>query len=212
VSAKITAKITAKIMAKIIPEATPNIMGILLAAGSGTRFGGRKLEAPLRGAMLGLHAARALQAVTNHRIAIVTPDCALHDPLRALGYHLIINPRSDRGLSSSLILALHAARGSAAALVALADMPNVTPDHLRALIARFDGSSIVASCAAAQAGGHRSPPALLPASRWAEIRAQNGDQGARHLLQNGLIVECNTWELADVDTAADLDRLKDINF
>ncbi|MFM9976521.1 MAG: nucleotidyltransferase family protein [Sphingomonadaceae bacterium] len=179
------------------------IAGLLLAAGMGTRFGGDKLVAPFRRGMLGEHAALALAAVTDRRVAVCAAGSSLAAALEALGYRIMMNVRPEKGLSHSLAIGLAALDDAGAALVVLADMPNVTAAHLRALVAAFDGRAIIAS----GANGRRSPPAILPRDIWPALTVQSGDQGARPWLTKAQTIACPPEMLADVDTIGDLDQL-----
>ena len=75
------------------------IVGILLAAGAGTRFGGDKLLAPLRapaadnavGMPVGVAACRHLTAALPETVAVVRPgDHKLADALAAGGARIVV--------------------------------------------------------------------------------------------------------------------------
>ena len=84
--------------------ASARIIGVLLAAGSGSRFGGKKLESLLGGMMIGEHAARALTAChCDWHVAVCGSDeNPLSSMLEALGFTRIVNARPEIGLSHSL--------------------------------------------------------------------------------------------------------------
>jgi molybdenum cofactor cytidylyltransferase len=186
------------------------IAAVLLAAGGGSRFGGNKLEADFRGAMLGSWAARTL-AMMGFGWTF-----AVHDPAHAglaygyeaLGLTLVPNLDPGRGLSSSLTLAVHAAEstGADALMILLADMPLVKAQHLRALIDAHAANpgAIIAS----ESAGIPTPPAIFPRTSWPQLRAGQGDAGARALLRDAIRVPADPATLIDIDTVADLERLR----
>jgi molybdenum cofactor cytidylyltransferase len=183
----------------------PKITAVLLAAGRGTRFGGNKLEAMFGGAMLGLHAARTLAGMGYGALfAVHNPShTKLAAALSAEGFMLIDNDAPDAGLSHSLALAANAALATDAdaMLICLGDMPFVTADHLRAIVAAGDGV-VVASAL----DDIRMPPALVPRPLWPSLMAMTGDSGARHLLRTATAIQGTAALLADIDTRADLKR------
>jgi CTP:molybdopterin cytidylyltransferase MocA len=187
--------------------AAARIVGALLAAGSGSRFGGNKLEAMLAGTMIGEHAAHALAGCgCDWNVAICRPDAAgLGTALDALGFLRIVNDTPEAGLSHSLGLAAqYAIRcGAEGVLVCLGDMPFVTTAHLEQLLCAFDATNRE-SCVASLHGAIRMSPAIIPASLFAALATLSGDQGARALLRDAICVATDPALLADIDTRPDL--------
>jgi molybdenum cofactor cytidylyltransferase len=185
--------------------ACARVVGVLLAAGRGTRFGGNKLEAMLGDTMLGVHAARTLVEVgCRHLVAVHDPaHAALAAALLAEGFTLIDNDATAAGLSQSLALGANAAlmTDADALLVCLADMPFVSVEHLHALI-NTPGSGVVASAI----GKTRMPPALFPRAVWSALSTMTGDSGARVLLRDAIAIQGTPEMLADIDTREDLNR------
>ncbi len=183
------------------------IAAALLAAGKGSRFGGNKLEAMLGDTMLGLHAARALASVDPEwLIAVCNPaHVSFTTSLQEMRFEIVVNDSPAAGLSRSLLLAVQAAQtaGADGLLVALADMPLVTPTHLAALIDAFEKQGRE-QCVATASGTQRMPPAIFPRSMFAELTRMTGDAGARSLLKDAHVVAADPGTLADVDTIDDL--------
>ena len=180
---------------------------VLLAAGRSERFGdlAAKLEETFLGKPLGLHVAVALAALPfRSRVAVTGRaqlDYAGHD------YHVVANPAPEQGMASSVRLGIdHArARGAAAVLIALADMPRVTAAHvLRLFDAARNGDTVVAS----SDGRDPKPPALFGADKFDFLLSLEGDAGARDLVRAGRHVVTSPAELIDVDTPEELERLR----
>ena len=158
--------------------------GILLAAGSASRFGAAKLLQPLSdGTPVGVASARTLLQVLPNSIAIVrTGDQALIEAFSAIGLPVVENPLADAGMGSSLAAGVCATSGATGWLIALADMPWLQPATITALSERLNsGVSIVAPVYQ----GRRGHPVGF-SSRWRrELQALSGDRGARDLLAHG---------------------------
>ena len=186
-----------------------NVTGILLAAGTASRFGDNKLEAMLDDDMLGLYAARTLAGNgCNDLFAVHDPaNAKLASGLQSNGFTLLDNDIPHAGLSHSLALAALAvtATEADAMLVCLADMPSVTTRHLLALIDahRQHPDRIIASATATR----RSPPALFPRAAWPMLATLTGDVGARQFLYYAIAVQTPAAELIDIDSRDDLTRL-----
>lgn len=175
---------------------------VLLAAGLSRRYGAvGKLLADYRGKPLALHIADTLAALAlSQRLAVCrSGDEDLAAVLRRHGFSIVLNPDTARGMASSLALGIEAVTGDAA-LVCLADMPNVSAGHLRAVIDAGRRDGIAASKAE---GGPPTPPAYFGRAHFAGLMALQGDRGARGLLGNAPLVVAPADELADVDTPAD---------
>ena len=159
------------------------ISGVVLAAGSGTRFGGTKQLVPHRGRPLAQHAVDALTASGVDEIVVVTGHDAetversLHLPPHG---RFVRNLEHMTGQASSLSAGLHAlAAASEGAVVLLADQPGVTDAEVRALIETFRRTRArVVRIAYADGPG----PALLSREIHAEAGHLQGDVGARDLI------------------------------
>ncbi len=90
-------------------------------------------------------------------------------------------PEAGEGMAASLRrgAAWAVGRGAAALMVLLPDMPDLTEGDLRAVLAAFDGRSILRATAEDGRGGH---PVVFPARYLPEMAALSGDAGARAIL------------------------------
>jgi len=71
------------------------------------------------------------------------------------------------------------ARGAAALMVLLPDLPDLTAADLRAVLGAFDGGTILRATAEDGRAGH---PVVFPARCLPEMAALRGDEGARAVL------------------------------
>lgn len=130
---------TAAATAGAIDAASAGVVGILLAAGSGSRFdptGARYklLQALPGGEPVVAVSARALLAAVPRVLAVVRPDdAATASLLRGLGCEVIPCARASEGMAASLVCGVQHAQDADGWLIALADMPYVRPATIAAL-------------------------------------------------------------------------------
>lgn len=175
---------------------------LLLAAGASRRFGpDDKLLARHRGQPLITHAARALRATPlAQRIAVIA-NPALIPHLD--GFRIVtLSPGTDPLQSTSLRAGLMAAGRPDRLLIALGDMPDITPAHLTAIIGRTTPDQPAASTN----GVAILPPACFPRAALPCLATLTGDRGAASLLRDlpqDQLIRCPDL-LADIDHPADL--------
>lgn len=187
----------------------PQIVGLLLAAGYGRRFGADKLLHPLAdGTPLAVASARALRSACSRVVAVLRPEqTVLAGLLAAEGLEVVLSADARGGMGHSLSGGVAASPAAAGWLVALADMPFIRSATLRQVAAALTAG---APMAAPLCAGQRGHPVGF-AARWRnELLGLSGDEGARalirahgHLLQ--LIETDDPGVLQDVDRPADLD-------
>lgn len=187
--------------------AVEDITLILLAAGKSSRYGdiGSKLDEDFLGKPLGAHVAVTLEAMPfKERIAIVNGSRIDYG---RYGFRVVHNDDPAQGMSRSVRLGVACAKasGSAAVLIALADMPRVTTAHIYRMLDCADGAHAVVT----SSDGHApKPPAIFGADRFDFLLDLKGDEGARELVRSGRHVITTPAELIDVDTAEDMERLR----
>lgn len=182
-----------------------DVAGLVLAAGSGSRYGGPKALVEYEGARLVDRAARLLSAGGCDPVVVVSGAV----PLSVAGAIVVHNPDWASGMGSSLRAGLRALSWSAAdaVVVALVDQPWVGAEAVTRLRAAWSGG---ASVAVATYDGRRANPVLLARQVWPEVAAlAEGDVGARPFMKAHpdlvIPVDCTgTGTPADVDTPADL--------
>jgi len=183
------------------------IVGVLLAAGSASRFGGGKLLAPLPdGTPIGVAALKHLTAAVDTVVAVVRPgDELLAAALAAAGARITCCPLAAEGMGVSLAWGVRAAPVAAAWLIALADMPWVEPATMASVV---DALRAGAPVAAPRSLGRRGHPVGFAAACYMELSAQSGDDGARAILARHPVTLIDTDDagvLRDVDTRQDLE-------
>ncbi|GGM40865.1 4-diphosphocytidyl-2C-methyl-D-erythritol synthase [Longimycelium tulufanense] len=183
--------------------------GLVLAAGAGRRFGMPKALVRYRGSLLVTRAAEVLRAGGCDPVVVVLGAAAEEVRARAplAGCVIVDNPNWPTGMGSSLRVGLGVLgeRPAVPAVVVLpVDMPGVTPNAVRRLVAH----SAPGVLAAASYHGERGHPVLLGREHWAGVRAAAvGDSGAREYLRQHelMLVQCE-----DVADGADADRPEDL--
>lgn len=195
--------------------ADATVAGVLLAAGDSERFGERdKLLATVDGEPLVRRAARTLtDAEVDPVAAVVRPDASdVRDALAGLGLTAVENPNAAAGQETSVRRGVAWARERADAVVfALGDMPRVDPGTVDRLVAAYrEGRG---SALAAGYDGRRGNPVLFDGRHFDALAAVAGDTGGRAVFEraaDSAVVETGDPGVrADVDTPADLDRLRD---
>ncbi len=182
------------------------VVAILLAAGSSRRFGSEKLLADCRGRPLIEHALDALLDARGVDSVVLVVRPGFVSPARER-CTVVINEQHAEGLGASLRAGVAAAPPADALLVALADMPDVSPALIEALIAGLAASA--RSIVVPVHRGRRGHPVAFRAALRGELLALKGDVGARTILaaHPEQVEEMATDDPAvvrDVDEPADL--------
>lgn len=185
------------------------IVGILLAAGRGGRFGSDKLLHALPdGTPIAVASAASLLPACDRVIAVLRPGCgALAELLAATGCEPLSCAEADAGMGHSLACGVRATPDAAGWVVALADMPFIAPTSHRAVAASLRAG---ASLAASEIGGRRGHPVGFSA-KWRDPLTQlGGDQGGKAILDahRHELVLCRVDDpgvLRDIDRPDDLD-------
>lgn len=186
------------------PEGTPNCVGIVLAAGAGTRYGMPKALAEggawLRAAVAALRDGGCDPVVVV--LGATGPDpvtVALPADTRAVW-------AADwaTGMGASLRAGLAEAARTPARYLAI--MPVDTPDVGADVVARVVRAAAVAPSGLARAVFHATPghPVVIEQSHWRDVySAATGDSGARTYLSGRDDMVCVTCD--DLATGSDRD-------
>ena len=189
------------------------VHAVVLAAGSGRRFGGAKLTAPFRGGALLDQALASALAAPLESVVLVTGADADAVALRAAGrarVRIVHAADHAEGMGASLRAGIAALPADAAGvLIFLGDMPDVPADVPSRLVAAIEAGAIAA---VPVFEGRRGHPAAFARTLFPDLLQLGGDRGARGILAGlgaGLaeIEASGPGVLADVDTPADLAAL-----
>jgi molybdenum cofactor cytidylyltransferase len=184
------------------------VAGVLLAAGTSTRFGDRnKLLATRGGDPLVRRAARTLVAAPVDPVVVVVGHEAdrVAAALDGLGVELVHNDDYGTGQASSVRTGVAAVADRAdAVVVALGDMPAVSPTTVETLVDAYAAG--VGDALATAYEGRRGNPVLFDRRFFDALADVTGDVGGRGLLlEHGTLIEtADPGVRRDVDEPADL--------
>lgn len=179
-------------------------VGVVLAAGGGSRFGEAKALVELDGERLVDRAVRLLREGGCDDVLVVAGAV----PVRDVDATVVTNVDWPTGMASSLREGLESAARLGdwrSAVLVLVDMPWIGAEAVRRLVAA-PAAPAVQACY----DGRPAHPVRLAREVWADVvAAASGDQGARVWLRQHpddvVLVECgDTGHPRDVDHPTDL--------
>ncbi|HEX6295763.1 MAG TPA: nucleotidyltransferase family protein [Burkholderiales bacterium] len=184
------------------------IVGLLLAAGSASRFGSDKLRHALpHGVPIAVQAARILKLELSRVVAVVKPGSAeLVSALKEEGCEVVVCENAAEGMGASLACAVRAAGEADGYLVALGDMPFLRRTSIAAVRdALVNGAPLVAPYFRTR----RGHPVGIGKRFYEELLSLRGDEGAKKLLaaNAGQLVKIPIGDpgvIRDIDTPQDL--------
>ncbi|MEV4138089.1 NTP transferase domain-containing protein [Dactylosporangium sp. NPDC049742] len=188
------------------------IVGLVLAAGGGRRYGGPKaLVRHDDGRLLVERAVATLREGGCTRIVVVlgAESARVRDEAQLGDARLVDNPAWKSGMGSSLRVGLAAVADAeteadaAAVAVLLVDTPGIGPDAVARLLAAADSGSKALVTASYQ--GRRGHPVILGRDHWAGVSTlATADVGARaYLIAHADLVQAVPCE--DIADDTDLD-------
>ena len=192
---------------------SPRVAGVLLAAGTSSRFGPEnKLLATVDGEPLVRHALRTLAAAGIDPVFVVVgyEADAVRGALPGDGERIVEAIDYEEGQSASVRAGAAAVAGTdAEATVFLpGDMPFVDPGTVGALVDAYAGGTGDALAAAHE--GVRGNPVLFDRRHLDALRRVGGDVGGRAVLLGStdaaLVAVDDPGVRVDIDTPADLAR------
>ena len=173
------------------------IVGILLAAGRGTRFGSDKRLYPLSdGTPMAVAAARNLRPGSE----------TLAGLLAAEGCETVVCAEADSGMGHTLAAGVCASPEALGWVVALADMPFIASSSHQAVAASLRAGASLAACAFE---GRRGHPVGFARVWYEQLASLTGDQGGKPILQahrQGLVL----CPVDDPGVLRDIDRVEDV--
>jgi molybdenum cofactor cytidylyltransferase/nicotine blue oxidoreductase len=180
----------------------PAVAAAVLAAGSGSRMGRPKAELVVDGRrLLDRAVSAAREAGCAPVYAVVRAGTSVD------GAVAVVNRDPDRGLRSSLALAVAAGQAADALAVLLVDTPGIGAAAIRAVAAAWRPGRIAVGRYDRRRAAH---PIVMAPALWVQaVELAGPDQGARALLaaRPELVDEVDVpGDPADLDTPADLTR------
>lgn len=160
---------------------------VLLAAGSGKRFGGDKLQHPVGGMPMIRHACMLYAGLPfRNRILVVRPgDPVIADCGREFSFRILENPDHERGIGTSTAAGakelLAEPEQPDAVLYGVSDQPYLSAQTVQLLADAFrehPGSICIPVC-----GNRRGNPVLFPADLLQELAALDADTGGKAVIR-----------------------------
>ena len=162
------------------------VCGVLLAAGTSSRFGGdNKLLADIGGMPLIRHVAKRLLKSRLAAIIVVTGFEAdsVKDALSGLDLRFAHNPDFHSGIASSLRRGIaDVDKDASGAMIVLGDMPGVTTELVDELVEAFEGAQGEKITFPVTSDGRQGNPVIWPKRFFADLLALTGDTGAKRLI------------------------------
>jgi len=183
-----------------------NIIGLLLAAGSASRFGSDKLRHFLpHGVPIAVQSARHLRPEVTRVVAVVRDD-ELKNLLEKEGCEAVLFENAAEGMGASLACAARTAGRADGYLVALADMPFIRRTSIAAVrIALEKGAPLAAPYFRSQ----RGHPVGISGGFFDALVSLRGDEGARELLKQNE-KQLTKIPVGDPGVIRDIDRPGDL--
>jgi len=188
----------------------PEPTGLIFAGGRGVRFSGLKQLVGLEGKPILQHVIDTVSELDwkfSPILVLGYRKDRIIDSLDPKGIRIVENDKFEKGLSTSMKRGIKACSpGTGGYLFFLGDMPLISPDNVRAVLAEArSGASLAATCF----GNKRGFPVYLHRKWKEDLLEVTGDRGARGIIKG------NREELSVVDTAnrgviMDIDERNDL--
>lgn len=196
------------------------VVGVLLAAGLGTRFEGEnKLLAAVsaesgegkpsgREPVVRLAARNLVAAPVDEAVAVLGHEAsAVREALGGVEIQTVGNPEYESGQGSSVARGVAWAReqNADAALFALGDMPWVAPSTYQHVLNRWRESD--EEIIVPEYEGQRGNPVLFGAAHFDKLESVTGDVGGRELIAQNPVERVNVYDPGihrDVNEQSDL--------
>ena len=190
---------------------------IVLAAGTGSRFGAPGHQHTQRLGSSSVLGATLRHAIASHMAVVVVTTDALADTARrhVASRDVVVLPAVGTpgphplGMGYSIAVGVAARPDATGWLVLPGDMPMVQSTTLLSVAAALEHHPVTY----AQHRGRRGHPVAFGAELYSELVTLSGDEGARRLVArypaHGVEVD-DPGVLIDVDTEADLERVRQV--
>lgn len=152
-------------------------------------------------------AITCLNAAVDAVRVVLPPDRPeRRQALSGLNVEIVVNEASGLGLSHSLSVGLHGLTADAA-LIVLADMPDLTTTHLDKIVAAAKAHPLAKALRGADQNGKPGHPVMIRKALFSEMAQLKGDTGAQPVLRRHkaatVLVPIGPAALRDLDTPED---------
>ncbi len=179
-------------------------VGILLAAGQSTRFGGNKLLYPLSDDIpMVLQSARKLNSVMSTAVAVVDDlNSEVSKLLIREGMQVIENPHASAGMGTSIACGVASMAAAQGWVIVLADMPYIPESIIRSIVTGLGQGADIIAPVYQQQRGH---PVGFSARHMRALTLLHDDRGAQGIIQLNshsveLIKTTDRGVIDDIDT------------
>ena len=184
---------------------------LILAAGQSRRMrGADKLVEEVDGVPLLRRQARNARAATTGRVVVTLPPAPhpRHDLLSALDVERLPVPDAEEGISASLRSGVAALEDAPVLMILLSDLPELTENDLRRVMAAVDLGSDTLIWRGATVDGKPGHPIVIRKSLYDGFLGLDGDNGGRDILsarrhKMHLVKLAGERALRDLDTPED---------
>ncbi len=187
------------------------IVGVLLAAGQGRRFGGAKQCAKLPDGQTLLQAsARNMRAALEHVVIVVSDESAVFQHASQVAVELdcdvVVNRRALEGMATSIACGVKASPDAEGWIIGLGDMPLVKASTIAAVATALQKQRgiVVAMCR-----HQRGHPVGFDQQFSDALQLLAGETGGRELIARNH-AEVTFLDLDDLGILADIDVLADV--
>jgi molybdenum cofactor cytidylyltransferase len=192
-------------------QSSTRICAIVPAAGRSERFGTPKSVADIDGMPMLARVLGALRAAGIDQLVVVLGEheAAIRERVQALTLcRVVINPRPERGMFSSIQEGFNAAAAADAYVVAVADMPFVRPSTVRALI---EAHRRVGGVVSPRYRGKRGHPIVVDqAVREAILSAEPKPGFTLHDIIKAQVERRHDLDVDDPGVVRDVDTIADV--
>ncbi len=166
------------------PQRAPRVAAVVLAAGQSSRMGTNKLLADVNGLPMIRRTVAAMRQAADLTVVVTGRDAGeIAGALDGLPVTLVHNAQYADGLATSLRAGIEALPPDTdVAVIALGDMPLVSPEAVRRLIAAYSPAEHRSVCVPVFKG-ERGNPVLWGRQHFEALKGMTGDKGARVLFE-----------------------------